>query len=119
MLGIIATNDIMVSQYNDHKSTSGELKNVTIDASMFSQTGGFGAENYNGRPSDGTLHIVGGIQQKDRNAVGTNAGATGFIKNYDWDNNLLTSQPKGYPKTPFTIQSWVDNTTIPTSFWTN
>jgi hypothetical protein len=84
---------------------------------MFSQAGGFGAENYSGRGSDGTLHIVGGVQQKTRNAVGTNFGATGFLKDYDWDNNLQTMQPKGYPKTPFTIQSWVDNTTIPNSFF--
>jgi hypothetical protein len=63
--------------------------------------------------------MVGGIQQKTRNAVGQGFGANGFLKDYDWDNNLRTMQPKGYPKTPFTIQSWVDNTTIPTSFWTN
>jgi cytoskeletal protein CcmA (bactofilin family) len=130
MLGIVATNNILVSQYANHDNTTTtshgsttndgtELQNVTIDASLFSQTGGFGAENYSSRPSDGTLHIVGGIQQKTRNAVGQGFGANGFLKDYDWDNNLRTMQPKGYPKTPFTIQSWVDNTTIPTSFWTN
>jgi hypothetical protein len=117
MLGIVATNDIMVSQYINHASASGELQNVTLDASLFSQTGGFGAENYSGRSSDGTLNIVGGIQQKTRNAVGQNFGANGFLKNYDWDNNLQTIQPKGYPKTPFVVQSWVDNTTIPNDFW--
>jgi len=120
MLGIVATNSIMVSQYANHDNSKSELANVTIDASMFSQTGGFGAENYTGRGNDGVLTIVGGIQQKTRNAVGTNSGSssqTGFRKDYDWDNNLLSFQPKGYPKTPFVVQSWVDNTTIPDSFW--
>lgn len=120
MLGIVATNNIMVSQYTNHDDTQAELANVTLDASMFSQTGGFGAENYDSRGNDGKLTIVGGIQQKTRNAVGTNSGSssqTGFRKDYDWDNNLMSFQPKGYPKTPFVVQSWVDNTTIPDSFW--
>jgi hypothetical protein len=117
MLGIVATNNIMISQYNNHASASGELNNVTLDASLFSQTGGFGAENYNSRPNDGTLHIVGGIQQNTRSAVGTGSGTTGFTKDYDWDDNLVRMQPKGYPKTPFVVQSWVDNTSIPSRFW--
>ena len=128
MLGIVATNNILVSQcVNDDERTttkngktvySGtDLQDVTIDASMFSQTGGFGAENYTTRPSDGTLNIVGGIQQQTRNGVGQNGGANGFLKNYDWDNNLKTLSPKGYPKTPFVVQNWVDNTSIPPQFY--
>jgi hypothetical protein len=121
MLGIVATNDIQISQYKEHASANGALNNVTIDASLFSQIGSFGAENYDGRANGGTLTVVGGIQQKTRAAVGTSgtSGQTGFKKDYDWDNNLQSMQPKGYPKTPFVVQSWVDNTSIPDAFFNN
>jgi hypothetical protein len=117
MLGIVATNDIMVSQYINHFSGTGKvnLTNVTINASMFSQKGGFGAENYSTRGASGKLSIVGGIQQHVRRPVAQLPD--GFLKDYDFDNNLLTRDPAGYPKTPFVIQNWVDYTTIPTSFW--
>jgi cytoskeletal protein CcmA (bactofilin family) len=121
MLGIIATNNIMISDVaNNNNSTNG----ITINASMFCQKGGFGAENYDDRRnrgstgqklSSGVLHLVGGVQQHQRMPVGQSP--SGFTKDYDFDNNLLTQCPKGYPKTPFVVDSWVDNTTIPDNFW--
>jgi hypothetical protein len=121
LLGIISTNNIMVSDvsYNNN-STNG----ITINASMFCQKGGFGAENYDDRRnrgstgqklSSGVLHLVGGVQQHQRLPVGQSP--SGFTKDYDFDNNLLTQCPKGYPKTPFVVDSWVDNTSIPDNFW--
>jgi hypothetical protein len=118
MLGIVATNNILVSQYQNHTGST-ELKNVTIDATMFSQTGGFGAENYNTRGNDGKLTVIGGIQQATRQPVGTGSGSsmTGFLKDYDYDKNLDAQSPNGYPKTPFVVTDWIDNMNIPLSFY--
>ena len=128
MLGIVATNNILVTDNTNNNQGSGKTPaGVTINASMFSQVGGFGAENYSTRGykvtsggtttnyGSGTLKIVGGIQQHQRNPVGQSPA--GFLKDYDFDNNLLTTDPVGYPKTPFVVQSWIDNTTIPSDFW--
>jgi cytoskeletal protein CcmA (bactofilin family) len=114
LLGIVATNAINVSQYINHDNTKAQLSNVNINASMFSQTSGFTAENYSSRTA-GTLHLVGGIQQQTRGAVGQ--GGKGFVKDYDWDLDLEKYQPKGYPKTPFVVQNWIDITKIPADFW--
>jgi hypothetical protein len=118
MLGIVSTNNITISQYLNHNDNSGRvaLGDVTIDASMFCQDAGagFGSENPGGRVS-ATLHVVGGVQQDTRQIVGQNGH--GFIKDYDWDLNLQTRQPVGYPRTPFEVQNWVDNTSIPIHFW--
>ena len=117
MLGIVATNNISVSQYYNHDNSKGEISNITINGSMFSQNGSFGAENYNTRGADGKLTVVGGIQQQKRGAVGLVGGAHGFLKDYDFDKNLTSFTPKGYPKTPFVVQSWFDNSSIPNDFW--
>jgi hypothetical protein len=133
MLGIVATNNITVSQYVYNNSSSSAKvtmngKNtskteldaldptVTINASMFCQASGkgFGAENPGSRQV-ATLHLVGGIQQNTRQIVGQNG--YGFSKDYDWDLDLLKYQPKGYPKTTFMVQNWVDNTSIPPQFY--
>ena len=132
MLGIVATNNITVSQYVYNNSSSSKVTmngtstskteldvldpTVTINASMFCQASGkgFGAENPGSRQV-ATLHLVGGIQQNTRQIVGQNG--YGFSKDYDWDLNLLNYQPKGYPKTTFMVQNWVDNTSIPPQFY--
>jgi hypothetical protein len=131
MLGIVSQNNILVTD-TKHASTSGlppnYIKNytpqnnnnngdVTIHASMYSSTGGFGAENHANRGTCGTLTVVGGIQELERMAVGTVAGS-GFLKSYDYDLNLQYSSPKGYPLTRFLIQNWVDSTIVlDKSFW--
>ena len=109
-LGIVAVNDVMVTDNTDNNN------GVTIDASIFSLTGGFGAENYTSRGIDGELHLVGAIQAKDRNPVGTFSGsgtlASGFQKNYDYDTRLKDNPPAGYPKTAnFEVRNWYESIT--------
>jgi hypothetical protein len=132
MLGIVAQNDILVTDTEHPNTSSGGspdgVKNYTpsntnnsngvnINASMYSATGGFGAENYSTRGTDGTLKVVGGIQEEDRTAVGL-VGGMGFYKSYDYDLNLQYNSPKGYPLTRFLIQDWRDSTVIvDQSFW--
>jgi hypothetical protein len=126
MLGIVASNNILVSEYVNHNTNTDSHgnplgtpnQNVTIDASIFSQTGGFGAENYASRSSDGKLTVIGGIQQATRQPVGTTGTpGTGFKKDYDYDSNLNAQSPNGYPKTPFVVSDWIDNLNIPASFY--
>lgn len=106
MLGIAADEDIWVTDNAANNS------DITIHASMFVRNGGFGAENYNTRPVSGTINLVGGIQQYQRNAVGTFSGGSinhGFQKNYRYDNRLLTDLPPEYPTTgSYEIISWYE-----------
>ena len=111
MLGIVATNTVTVSQNINHDNTKAQLNNLTLNASIFSQTSGFCAENA-GTRTPGLLHLVGGLQQLTRGLVTQNG--KGFTKDY-----LAAGSPKGYPSTPFVVQNWIDLTTIPPDFWDN
>ena len=124
ILGIVAQNNIYVTDTKHPNATNktsdgatdvinyaaannNNTGDVTINATMYSSTGGFGAENYSTRGDNGTLRIVGGIQENNRNAVAS--GTTeGFLKSYDYDLDLQYNSPKGYPVTRFLIQSWSD-----------
>ncbi|MHB1686349.1 MAG: hypothetical protein ACYCVH_03115 [Ignavibacteriaceae bacterium] len=107
LLGIVAQNNVYVTD------NAANTNNVYIDASIFSQNGGFGAENYNTRPPSGTIYLVGGITQKNRSAVGTFGGdgeiASGFYKNYQYDNRFMIVSPPFFPNTGgFEIVSWYE-----------
>jgi hypothetical protein len=112
LLGIITEKDIMVTNNSNNKN------GVELDASIFSRSGGFGADQYDSRGNCGVLKIVGGIQEYYRRAVGlVTTPPVGFLKDYNFDFNLQREAPAGYPRTAPVIQNWVDNTTIPRSFW--
>jgi hypothetical protein len=126
LLAIVANNDIHVADDADNNQVIGGVpKGVEIDASMYSLNGGFGADNYNNRSISGTNHysgilkVIGGIQQSARNPVGASGGTPvlGFLKDYEYNNNLQIVSPKGYPTTVFAIQWWTDSTLVHTSFW--
>ena len=85
MLGIVAQNQIYVTDtqhpnasnktyegYTDvinyAAANNNNAGDVTIDATMYSSTAGFGAENYSKRGNNGTLRVVGGIQEYQPNA---------------------------------------------------
>jgi hypothetical protein len=119
MLGIIADNDIHISEGAEDNVSGPE--GITIHASILSRTGGFGAEKYDTRDVGGTLHLIGGIQQKARDPVGTFSNGVinhGFQKDYDYDTRLVTQSPAGYPPvTNYLVQNYIDYTKIPDSFW--
>jgi len=110
LLGIVAQNNVLISD-NPANTT-----NINIDASVYAETGGFGAENYASRPISGTINLYGGIQQHGRLPVGTfytNGSnlylVSGFYKNYRYDDRLLIASPPGYPNTGhFEIVSWYE-----------
>ncbi|MBN1301901.1 MAG: hypothetical protein JW995_11860 [Melioribacteraceae bacterium] len=106
MLGIVAKNDIMITNNTANNS------NINIHASMYSESGGFGAEDYASRPVGGNINLLGGIQQSTRRAVGTfSSGGTvsGFNKRYMYDDRFMLASPPAFPGTgAFEIVSWYE-----------
>ncbi|MFA6356280.1 MAG: hypothetical protein WCY23_04130, partial [Candidatus Omnitrophota bacterium] len=84
---------------------------LTIQASMMAMSDSFYLENYSSSMK-GTLNVLGGIIQKERGAVGTfntstNNKASGFTKNYVYDERLRTTPPPFFPTTEdFIPVSW-------------
>jgi hypothetical protein len=119
LLGIVADNDIHISEGAEN-NPSPQPKSMTIHASMFSRTGGFGAENYKDRVVGGKLKVVGGIQQLARDPVGTfgtGGIVSGFQKDYYYDERLQRMIPQGYPRIAFQVQNWADRIVLPSEFW--
>lgn len=106
ILGIVAQNDIMITDNIPNRS------NINIHGSIYSQNGGFGAENYDSGSNRGHINLYGGIIQSTRRAVGTISGgsiATGYSKNYVYDQRLRLISPPEYPTTgSFQMVSWLE-----------
>jgi hypothetical protein len=96
VLGLISDGNVTV--------TATSPGNLTIDAEIMSINGSFTVNNYSGLPPMGTLNILGGLVQNQRGAVGTFSGSpptlrSGFLKNYVYDNVLLSTPPPNWPTT--------------------
>lgn len=107
MLGIVAENNVVIT---DNANNAG---NVNLHATVFSRSGGLTAQNYNSRAAGGTLNVLGGIQQYQRGPVGTFSGsgtiASGFRKNYRYDERLYVDTPPFFPTTgSYEVLSWYE-----------
>lgn len=106
MLGIVAQKNVLITE------NPANLSNININASIYVQDGGFGAENYDGRPVSGNINLIGGIIQNTRGAVGTFSGGTiktGFAKRYKYDDRFLVASPPFFPGTGgYEIVSWYE-----------
>jgi len=106
LLGILAKNNVWI--------TKNTLNNddINIHASIYCETGGFGAQDYDTRPVSGDINLLGGIIQNTRKAVGTFGGSGiehGFSKRYRYDERLLVASPPFFPGTgAFEIVSWLE-----------
>ncbi len=107
LLGVLAQKNILIS---DDKHNNNATKNIKIDAALYCQDGGFGAQNYDTRSIDGDINLLGGITQNTRQAVGTYSGNTmkhGFNKRYRYDERLGKMYPPFFPTCGgFQIVSW-------------
>jgi len=107
LLGILAKNNVWIT---DNPANN---NNITIQGSVYCETGGFGAQNYDTRSISGNINLLGGIIHKIRRAVGTFGGSGinhGFAKRYNYDNRLLTVAPPVFPSTKgkFKVISWYE-----------
>jgi hypothetical protein len=108
MLGIVAENDVIITDNVANKS------GIAVQASVFSRSGSFMAENYDKRNAGGTIQLLGGIIQSARGPVGTFSGnppklVSGFLKNYMYDSRFLYDAPPFFPTTGnFEIVSWFE-----------
>jgi hypothetical protein len=106
MLGIVAQKNVLITENTANKSS------ININASIYVQDGGFGAENYDDRPVSGNINLIGGIIQNTRGAVGTFSGGTiksGFAKRYKYDDRFLVASPPFFPGTGgYEIVSWYE-----------
>jgi hypothetical protein len=108
MLGIVTQNKCLIT---DNTANSHD---ININASIYVQDNGFGAENYDTRSVDGNINLVGGIIQNTRQAVGTFNGSTGkylsgFAKQYRYDDRFLVASPPFFPGTGgYEIVSWYE-----------
>jgi hypothetical protein len=105
-LGLLADNNIWVTN-NTANNTGG----CTIQATIMSKNGSFGAEAYDSRAIAGSLRLLGGVIQKRRGPVCTfNSGGSinhGFSKRYYYDGRMATRYPPFFPMTKqFKIYSW-------------
>ena len=109
ILGLVAENNILIA---DNTANSGQ--SIDIQASVFSRTGGFTAENYSTRGIEGTIRLLGGIQNNTRAPVGTFTGSpphlvSGYLKNYLYDDRLMSDAPPFFPTTgQYEIVSWFE-----------
>jgi hypothetical protein len=109
MLGLVAENSVLVAN-----NTANNHKDIKIQASIFCRSGGFQAEDYDSRGVEGTIRLLGGIQQNSRGAVGTFSGSpptiqNGYLKNYLYDLRLMNDAPPFFPTTgQYEIVSWLE-----------
>jgi len=109
VLGLVAENNILISNNSTNNGND-----MIIQASCFSRSGGFTAENYGSRGVEGRIQLLGGIQQNRRGAVGTFSGSpptlnNGFLKNYLYDARLMYDAPPFFPTTGnYEIISWFE-----------
>jgi hypothetical protein len=106
LLGICAENNVLITNNKPNQS------HINIQASIYCEKGGFGADKYDTRPISGNINLLGGIIQNIRKAVSTFSGTTlksGFAKRYRYDNRLLLASPPFFPGTgKFEIVSWYE-----------
>jgi hypothetical protein len=108
MLGIVAQNQCLITD------NSANSHDININASIYVQDNGFGAQNYDTRSAAGNINLVGGIIQDTRLAVGTFNGSTGkivsgFNKQYKYDDRFMVASPPYFPGTGgYEIVSWYE-----------
>ena len=106
LLGICAKDYVWMTDNTPNRS------DINIQAAIFCQDGGFGAENYNGGTPRGNINLLGGVSQSWRQPVGTfSSGSikTGYAKRYTYDRRLASNSPPSFPGTGlFRLVSWYE-----------
>jgi Tfp pilus assembly protein PilX len=92
-LGLVANQFVRVM----HGCSSNDLSSPTIDAAILALNHSFLVDNWGCGNPEGTLSVYGAIAQYFRGPVGTVSGtggvATGYAKNYNYDDRLANILP--------------------------
>jgi hypothetical protein len=115
VLGLVAESNVFIAD------NAANHNNLIIHASIFARNVTFAAENLNGLPVCGELHVRGSIVQKDRGHMAKFAGPTlqkGFHKRYRYDDRLanINFRPPyypGYEVSTYAIKNWWESVRIP------
>ncbi|MFH0801528.1 MAG: DUF4900 domain-containing protein [bacterium] len=108
VLGLVAQGTIWI------KTSSNVKRDLEIDAVLMALNNSMTVENYDRGVARGTLRIFGGVIQRYRGAVGTfntnsNQVASGYSKEYVYDQKLLNKPPLNFPVTgEIKIKAWQD-----------
>lgn len=112
LLGIVSEKEVFITENYANNN------NINIHAAIYSETQGFGAENYNSRHGSGNINLLGGITQKHRMPVGTFSTNpytgertinNGFNKIYNYDPRLMNMSPPFFPGTGnLIVVSWYE-----------
>ncbi len=108
LLGICASNNILItSNTNNNNPANG----ITVQGSLFSLNGGFGADSATTKKVSGSINLLGGVSQAVRQAVGAVGGngqiSNGYQKHYLYDNRMLVTAPPCFPTTgSYEILEW-------------
>ncbi len=107
LLGICAKDYVWMTDNTANRS------DINIQAAIFCQEGGFGAQDYNSGTPRGNINLLGGVSQSWRQPVGTFSGGTiktGYAKKYSYDKRLASKSPPFFPGTGlFRLVSWYKN----------
>ncbi len=102
LMGIVATKEILVAN-----TAANNTGGVDIQAALYSQTKGLGAENITSGGTKGSIRLLGGTTQGQRQIV--MSGSNGYTKSYNYDTRLMGMSPPGFPLTGgFEIVSWLE-----------
>jgi Tfp pilus assembly protein PilX len=101
VLGLIANNFVRVGHpvklnngsCNGNNSSAMDAKGLIIQAAILSLQHSFIVDNYDCGNPLGKLSVTGAIAQRYRGTVGSGGGATGFIKDYLYDDRLRYRSP--------------------------
>ncbi len=106
MLGICATNNILIASNKDNNNPA---KGVTVQGSLFSLNGGFGADSATTKAKSGQINLLGGVSQAVRQTVGVVGGTHGYLKSYYYDDRMRVSAPPCFPSTgSYEILEWLE-----------
>ena len=108
MLGICATNNILISSNTNNNNPA---HGISVQASLFSLNGGFGADSATTKKVSGSINLYGGVSQAVRQAVGAVGSngsiSNGYQKHYLYDNRMMVTAPPCFPTTgAYEILEW-------------
>lgn len=87
-----------LTQWKCNGNAEGILSNIQIEAALLAIKHSIIVDNYRCGASLGNLNVKGALAQNFRGAVGTGGGSgnTGYLKNYEYDERLKTTEPPSF-----------------------